>query len=1194
MRGLLKPLQAVPEFIGLIRGLENNFRQQAVFGLSGSQTSYLYAGLAGVAAPLPVLVVTPGEREACQMADEIAGLLPGAAVKLFPVWQLLPFQIIAHSKEVEAQRLQVLESLVRGERAVVIAPAEAVLRRLVPPQIFGRAALRLATGERAGRDDLIRRLLAMGYERVGLVEGRGQFCLRGGILDVFPMTAHRPVRIEFFDDEVDSIRRFNAATQRSEEKIDEVEIGAARELIVEDKAWENFRRALKKEYRAQALKLEKAGETGAARQLAEKFAETAEGACGYFNGIENFLPYFYREVITILDYLPAGAPVIVDDPVRVKEMIDSIQRERMETYSDLLSRGRVLPSQFLAYAGWSDIQGGLSRHPVIYSSLLPRQPDFVRPQQTFSLPWKAMPSFLGNLKMLAEEIRHWRKSGYATVILVSSHHRAQQILSSLKDHGVDAFYASSPEGHVRSGNVLVAVGSLSGGFELPDCRLAVVTERDIYGQFRRVKRERKRVGRMAPFVDLRVGDYVVHANHGIGQYLGVVPLTIGGIQKEYLLVKYAGEDKLYVPVDQIGLIQKYLGSEGEAPRLSRLGGGEWARVKGRVKEAVREMAQELLALYAARETMRGHAFGPDTVWQKELEEAFPYEETPDQLRAVEEVKADMERPRPMDRLLCGDVGYGKTEVALRAAFKAVMDGKQVAILVPTTILAQQHYTTFRERLARFPVNIEVLSRFRTAREQRQVLQGLEQGTVDIVIGTHRLLQDDVRFKALGLLVVDEEQRFGVAHKERLKMIRKDVDVLTLTATPIPRTLHMSLIGVRDTSILETPPEDRYPVQTYVLEEDPVLIREAIRREMNRGGQVFFVYNRIMDLDQVALWLQELVPEARIAVAHGQMKEDELEQVMLDFIDRRYDVLVCTTIIENGLDISNVNTLLVKDANMMGLAQLYQLRGRVGRSNRLAHAYFTFRKDRVLGEAAEKRLAAIREFTELGSGFKIAMRDLEIRGAGNILGAEQHGHIAAVGFDLYCRLLEEAIREARGIDTVQPVETSIELPVEAYIPDSYVPDVNQKVEIYKRIAGLVSLDELSDLAEELVDRFGDLPPAVENLLAVAKVKVLAGRFKIKAISLLPGQLRLLFAPGHPLTGEVLVALSEKYRNMVKFNNAGDEFEIKLKVAGGCQREPASLLGRLERFLLDLEGREDHLSAASGAGSAPVQKIPPSFA
>ncbi|BAF58298.1 hypothetical protein PTH_0117 [Pelotomaculum thermopropionicum SI] len=592
--------------------------------------------------------------------------------------------------------------------------------------------------------------------------------------------------------------------------------------------------------------------------------------------------------------------------------------------------------------------------------------------------------------------------------------------------------------------------------------------------------------------------------------------------------------------------------------------------------------------------MRGHAFGPDTVWQKELEEAFPYEETPDQLRAVEEVKADMERPRPMDRLLCGDVGYGKTEVALRAAFKAVMDGKQVAILVPTTILAQQHYTTFRERLARFPVNIEVLSRFRTAREQRQVLQGLEQGTVDIVIGTHRLLQDDVRFKALGLLVVDEEQRFGVAHKERLKMIRKDVDVLTLTATPIPRTLHMSLIGVRDTSILETPPEDRYPVQTYVLEEDPVLIREAIRREMNRGGQVFFVYNRIMDLDQVALWLQELVPEARIAVAHGQMKEDELEQVMLDFIDRRYDVLVCTTIIENGLDISNVNTLLVKDANMMGLAQLYQLRGRVGRSNRLAHAYFTFRKDRVLGEAAEKRLAAIREFTELGSGFKIAMRDLEIRGAGNILGAEQHGHIAAVGFDLYCRLLEEAIREARGIDTVQPVETSIELPVEAYIPDSYVPDVNQKVEIYKRIAGLVSLDELSDLAEELVDRFGDLPPAVENLLAVAKVKVLAGRFKIKAISLLPGQLRLLFAPGHPLTGEVLVALSEKYRNMVKFNNAGDEFEIKLKVAGGCQREPASLLGRLERFLLDLEGREDHLSAASGAGSAPVQKIPPSFA
>jgi len=1170
MRGILKPLQSADEFKGLVRGLEKDFKQQMVYGLSGSQRSYLFAGLVEEAAPLPVLVVTPGEREAGALADELVDLLPGVAVKQFPVWQLLPYQVLAHSKEVVAQRLQVLESLASGERMVVIAPAEAILRRLIPPGDFSSVALRLAVGNSVELEDLLHQLLDLGYERVDLVEGRGQFGLRGGILDVFPMTAHRPVRLEFFDNEIDSIRRFNASNQRSEEKMNDLTVYPARELIVKGHHWEGARRALENEYKAQARKLGRSGEAGAIRQLEEKFGEALEGLGAHFNGIEHFLPYFYREFTTLMDYLPVDAPVLVDDPVRVKEVVDSIQRERAEVYTDLLGKGKLLPSQFLGYADWGHMQEALASRRGIYCSLLPRQPQFVRPQNIVSFPGKAMHSFMGNLEMLSEEIHQWRKSGYAIVLFVSSHQRAQQLLSALKDYKLDAFYAGSLEGHVRSGNVVIAVGSLSGGFELPNCRLVVITESDIYGQRKKPRKERKQSERLAPFVDLKVGDHVVHVNHGIGRYLGVVPLTIGGIQKEYLLVRYAGEDKLYVPVDQVGLIQKYLGSEGEAPRLSRLGGAEWARVKGRVQEAVREMAQDLLALYAARETVSGYAFGPDTVWQREFEEAFPFEETPDQLRAVDEVKVDMERPRPMDRLLCGDVGYGKTEVALRAAFKAVMDGKQVAVLVPTTILAQQHYNTFRERLAGYPVNVEVLSRFRTPREQRQVLQELEQGRVDIVIGTHRLVQEDVRFKELGLLVVDEEQRFGVAHKERLKLIRKDVDVLTLSATPIPRTLHMSLVGVRDTSILETPPEDRYPVQTYVLEEDPVLIREAVRRELNRGGQVFFVYNRIMDLDRVAQWLQGLVPEARIAVAHGQMKEDDLEQVMLDFMDGDFDVLVCTTIIENGLDISNVNTLLVKEASMMGLAQLYQLRGRVGRSNRLAYAYFTFRKDRVLAEAAEKRLAAIREFTELGSGFKIAMRDLEIRGAGNILGAEQHGHIAAVGFDLYCRLLEEAVNEARGIEAAPVAETTIELPVEAYIPDTYVPDTNQKVEIYKRLAGLAALSDLSDLWEELVDRFGDLPEPVQNLLAVAKVRVLAGQLKVKTISLLPGQFRLIFGAGHPLTGEALVMAGRQYQNRVKFVHAGDDFEIKLRLAGDGHADSRVLLAQLEDFLVLLGG------------------------
>ncbi|MDD4238531.1 MAG: transcription-repair coupling factor [Desulfotomaculaceae bacterium] len=1170
MRGILKPLQSSTEFGSLAAGLEKKIKQQQVFGLTGSQRSYLLAGLVN-SVPQSFLVVTVGEREAVTLYDELVEFLPGSTVQQFPVMQLLPYQVLAQSMEVAAQRLQVLETLSRGEQTVVIAPVEALMRRLTPPEDFNRAVLRLGIGARENLEELLYNLVAIGYERVDLVEERGQFARRGGILDIFPMTAHRPARLEFFDDEVDSIRRFNIATQRSEEKVNELVIYPARELIISDAAWEKARHMVEKEYRAQCRKLEKMGERGALQQLQERFGELLEGFGGYFSGIEQFLPYFYPKTVTLLEYLPGQIPIFMDDPSRVTEVVEAVLKERADTYADLLAKGKLLPSQFLTYAGWEHLQAGLASHTAIYSSLLPRQPEFIKPEQIINFPGKSVPAFLGNLELLAGEIRHWRLSGYAVVVLVSSQLRAQQLLVSLRDYNIDAFYANSLEGHVRAGNVVISNGNPVAGFELPGCRLVVLTESEVYGQRKKPRREWKQSDRLAPFVDIKTGDYVVHVNHGIGRYLGVTPLTIQGIQKEYLLVKFAGEDKLYVPVDQVGLIQKYLGSEGEAPRLSRLGGGEWARAKGKVKEAVREMAHELLALYADRETVKGHAFGMDTVWQREFEDAFPFEETPDQLRAADEIKSDMENPRPMDRLLCGDVGYGKTEVALRAVFKAVMEGKQVAVLAPTTILAQQHYNTFQERLAGYPVVVEVLSRFRATREQRKVLQELERGTVDIVIGTHRLLQEDVRFKDLGLLVVDEEQRFGVAHKERLKVLSKSVDVVTLSATPIPRTLHMSLVGMRDTSILETPPENRYPVQTYVLEEDPVLIREAIRREMGRGGQVFFVYNRIFDMERVSLWLQGLVPEARIAIAHGQIKEDELERVMLDFMSHEYDVMVCTTIIENGLDIPNVNTLIVKESGMMGLAQLYQLRGRVGRSNRVAYAYFTYRKDRVLGEAAEKRLAAIREFTELGSGFKIAMRDLEIRGAGNILGAEQHGHIAAVGFDLYSRLLEEAVREARGEETPRMVEASIELPVEAYIPDPYIPDSNQKVAIYKRIAAFSSLTEIPDLEDELVDRFGDLPGPVCNLLAVAKIRVLAGWLKIKSISLLPGQFRLLFAAGHPLVGEDLVAAGRQYQNRVKYSGSGDEFEIKLRLAGNGRAESSYLLEQLEAFLNLLGGQ-----------------------
>ncbi len=1172
MNGLLKHIANTTEYASLLKALNAGQKQQQVFGLTGAQRNLLAAALVKDACPA-ALIITAGESEAGQVWDDLTALLPGVRVEQFPVYELLPYHVLAHGKEVLAGRLAVLEGLCDSRPMVVVAPVEALMRRLSPPGVFRKMRRKLKVGDRVEPGELARSLVTMGYERVDLVESPGHFSTRGGIVDIFPPTRPLPVRLEFFDDEVDSIRVFEVGSQRSGEKLGQVVISPAREFVVAEDKWPVGRGAVKAEYRVQMRKLARSGDPSSLRFLEEHFGRLTSMLDDkvYFQGLELFLPYFYPEKTSLLDYLPGEAPVFIYEPGKIREVVQSIQRERVETYSDLLTRGKVLPGQLKGYLDWEEIYDGLAARQAIYFSFMPRQAPFVRPQNIVNFTAKSMNSFMGRTGMIAGEIKNWRRNGNAVVLLVTGTDRARHLLDSLREEKLEVYYMSTLKNKVQAGSVVITHGQLSSGFELVNARLVVITEEEIFGRRKRRRREPKveGAGRLEPFTDLKVGDYVVHVNHGIGRYQGIVPLEIGNVRKEYLLIKYAGEDKLYVPTDQVGMLQKYLGADVDAPKLSKLGGAEWNRVKSRVREAVRDMAKELLELYAARETAQGYAYGPDTVWQKEFEDSFPYEETPDQIKAIQEVKRDMESPRPMDRLLCGDVGYGKTEVALRAAFKAVMEGKQVAVLVPTTILAQQHYNTFRERFARYPVRVEMLSRFRTPREQRDIIRDLKEGRIDIVIGTHRLVQDDIAFKDLGLLVVDEEQRFGVAHKEKLKQIRKTVDVLTLTATPIPRTLHMSLVGVRDTSLLETPPENRFPVQTYVVEEDPVLIREAIRRELNRDGQVYFVHNRVADLDRVANWLKSLVPEARIVSAHGQMREEELEQIMLDFIDYEYDILVCTTIIESGLDIPNVNTLIVKEANNFGLAQLYQLRGRVGRSNRLAYAYLTFRKDRALNEVAEKRMAAIREFTEFGSGYKIAMRDLEIRGAGNLLGAEQHGHIAAVGFDLYCRLLEEAVREARGQKVEQVVETVVELPVDAYIPEKYIPDTNQKVELYRRIASLRQVDEIPELEEELVDRFGDIPPPVENLLRVARIRVMAGKIGIKSISKQTGFFRLVFSSGHSLTGEKLVEVGERYRHRVKFSNSDNEFEIRLKYreAGRTVEEQ---LGELERFLEVLGG------------------------
>ncbi|MCG8402537.1 MAG: DEAD/DEAH box helicase, partial [Firmicutes bacterium] len=883
MQGLLKHILGTTEYAGLVKAFQTGRRQQQVFGLTGAQRNLLAAALIEDVCP-SALVVTPGESEAVQVWEDLSSLLPGTRVEQFPVYELLPYHVLAHGKEVLTRRLAVLEGLCGDGPMVVVAPVEALMRRLSPPGVFASMHMKLAVGDRVALGELAHRLVAMGYERVDLVESAGHFSTRGGIVDIFPPTWSLPVRMEFFDDEVDSIRVFEVGSQRSGEKLNRLEIFPAREFVVAEDKWPLGRGAVRGEYRIQQRKLARSGDPAAQRFLEEHFGRLTEMLDDgvYFQGLELFLPYFYPAPVSLLDYLPARAPVLLYEPGKIRELVQSIQRERTETYADLLTRGKVLPGQLKGYIDWEELYNGLAPRQAVYFSFMPRQAPFIRPQNIVNFTAKSMHSFMGRTELLAGEIRNWRRNGNAVVLLVTAEDRGTHLLNSLRDEKLDVYYMSSLESEVRAGNVVITHGQLSGGVELVNARLVLITEGEIFGQRKRKRREQPRTGpgRLEPFTDLKVGDFVVHVNHGIGRYQGIVPLDIGEIRKEYLLIKYSGADKLYVPTDQVGLLQKYLGAEADAPRLSKLGGSEWNRVKSRVREAVRDMAQELLELYAARETVRGYAYGPDTVWQREFEDSFPYEETPDQARTIKEVKRDMENPRPMDRLLCGDVGYGKTEVALRAAFKAVMEGKQAAVLVPTTILAQQHFNTFRERFDRYPVQVEMLSRFRTSREQRQIIGDLQEGRIDIVIGTHRLVQDDIAFKDLGILVVDEEQRFGVSHKEKLKQMRKTVDVLTLTATPIPRTLHMSLVGVRDTSLLETPPENRFPVQTYVLEEDPVLIREAIRRELNRDGQVYFVHNRVADLDRVARWLKSLEPEARIVVAHGQMREEELEHIML--------------------------------------------------------------------------------------------------------------------------------------------------------------------------------------------------------------------------------------------------------------------------------------------------------------------------
>ena len=1065
-------------------------------------------------------------EDARQLGGE-AAFLPGGEIELTRA---------AGSLENSWRRLEALSAVSEGNVWLLCTGAEALAQRMGRPEPFRELSLTLRPGDRMAPAELTERLCRMGYERVGMVEGKGQFALRGSILDVYPPALSQGIRMEFFDDEVDSLREFDCISQRSLAPAESVLLTPACEALLEASEYpaaaERMRSALGAADRAPAAEesslladlppLPEDDEDDAAlfdravapavRQAQYKAAETAEAErrtsrlLADAESLEGGIPFrrmrawitvLTEKTGTVLDWFQPDL-ILLCEPDRVRTRIGERGNGFAEDLASAMARSEAVREQETLLTDWDGVRQAMGDTPLGLLTEMLLGLGGLRPDTVVDTEAAGIPGYGGQLRTLKNDLVSWKAAGYRTYLLSGGSSRGKRLEESLRELGAEAAFRET-DAEPEAGGAVILPMTLRNGFILKKTGTVVVSDADIWGEGYRKTKSRKYSGeRISTFTDLKVGDYVVHEDHGVGLYKGITRIQSEGTWRDYLLIQYDGSDKLYVPVEQLERVQRYIGNPGAAPKLNRLGGGEWARQKGKVRESLKTMAFDLKALYAERSRETGYAFGPDTPWQREFEDEFPWELTADQAQSVREITADMESHRNMDRLLCGDVGYGKTEVSLRAAFKAIAENKQAALLAPTTILVQQHYNTVVKRFRNTGARVDYLSRFRTAKEQKEVLARLAAGDIDIIIGTHRLLAKDVKFKDLGLLIVDEEQRFGVAHKEAIKNMKKQVDVLTLSATPIPRTLHMSMTGIRDMSVLETPPEDRIPVQTVVTEYSDALIRDAILRELGRGGQVYFLYNRVRSIETFYERLRALVPEAHIGVAHGQMREHQLEDVMMDFYAGSYDVLLCTTIIENGLDVPGANTLIVFDADRFGLSQLYQLRGRVGRSNRQAYAYFTVRTDKILSETAQQRLSAIREFTEFGAGFRIAMRDLEIRGAGNILGPEQHGHLAAVGYDMYCKLMEETLAEVQGRREPRELETRVDLAVDAYLATDYVAEEKQRMEMYKRIASIVTDEERADVTDELIDRYGELPPAAEELLDVSQLRALANRVGISSV------------------------------------------------------------------------------------------------
>ena len=1165
METLWKPLEELNAYKSAEECIQRGHMPIQISGCIDGQKSHLISGLARQ--KKWTVFIAANEIRARELLADYRMYDRNAVY--YPAKDVIFYSADVHGNAVETERLKTIKSLLDQEGGTVITTMTAGMEYVQSLSVYKKSSRLLEEGARLNLEELIQCLTDMGFERQAQVEQPGEYSVRGGILDVYPPTQECPYRIEFWGDEIDTIRSFDVESQRSIERVESLTIFPAQEIVLTPAQLKRGMEKIQKEQKELHDKFMAEKNFEAANRLSDTLKEWKERLEYTRNGVglESFLVYFDENTGSFFDYFDTEETLfVVDEPVRCNEAMKVVEDEFRESMENRLTKGLILPGQMEILYGAETVKALIAGKKTIYLSMLDGMTSGMDVYESLHMQCQAVSSYNKHFELLVEDMKKWKKQGCRVLMLCGSRTRAKRLAGDLQEYDVNAFYRETLDRELQPGEIMVSYGRLSKGFFYSQLRFVVVAESDIFGAKARKKRKRQKQYNgqvLQSFHELNVGDYVIHENHGLGIYRGIEKIKVDNVAKDFIKIEYGDGGNLYVPASALDVLQKYASQDAaKKPKLNKLNTMEWKKTKSKVRGAVKEIARELVELYAGRQEQQGFQFSPDTVWQTEFEEMFPYEETADQLDAIAATKRDMESSRIMDRLICGDVGYGKTEVAIRAAFKAVNDNKQVAFLVPTTILAQQHYNTIKERLGDYPINVEMMSRFRTAAQQKKTIEKLKTGEVDIVVGTHRLLSKDIAFKNLGLLIVDEEQRFGVTHKEKIKQMKKDVDVLTLSATPIPRTLHMSLVGIRDMSVLEEPPVDRLPIQTFVMEHSSEIIREAINRELSRGGQVYYVYNRVKNIDEIAFEISKLVPDANVAFAHGQMSERELERIMMSFIEGEIDVLIATTIIETGLDISNVNTIIIDNADQMGLSQLYQLRGRVGRSNRTAYAFLMYKRDKILREVAEKRLEAIREYTDLGSGIKVAMRDLEIRGAGNLLGAAQSGHMEAVGYDLYCKMLSEAVQTMKGErPEKEESETNIDLQVDAFIPASYIKSEYQRLDMYKRIAALENNEERSDMEDELMDRFGDIPHAAQNLLNIAVLKAAAHRSGILQITQKPDGIRFYLQPDRKPDVEKLPEMVEAFQGRLRYISKGDPYFLYTRKALEAEEKGRKASGRM---------------------------------